>query len=138
MLFFLFIFIVLLLGGIVFTAFGVRRYSASRGWPSTTGTVTESSLSVSGVFDRGGLTTPMVSYVTADGRPQEVRSNASDNLTRYTRGRQLPVRYDPVRPDRMVIDKGGQNGLAHSLIGIIGIILALFGGTGLVLVVLFG
>lgn len=116
----------LVAGGSVMLVFGVRRFRRSRGWPRVAGTVTQSELKVSSPMrDRGGTIHPTVRYRTLEGRELEVRSEAGDNLTNYRIGRELPVRYDPASPERMVIDRLAQNGVAHALAG--GFV-ALFGG----------
>lgn len=103
--------------GAFFLTWGIRRYHRSRAWPLTTGTVTGAELRNPGPLDGTATLAPKVRYLASDGRHYEVTSAASDNLTRYTAGRQVPVRYDPQAPERMVVDRAAQNGVAHATVG---------------------
>lgn len=115
--------------GLVAIVLGSRRFARSRSWPSTTGTVTSTHMSTSSAMRDGGAITPTVRYVPAGGQPIEVESNMNDNMTVYRIGREFPVRYNPARPEQMVIDTFRQNGV---IFAVIGALLVLFGGAGLV------
>ncbi len=129
MLLLLTILIGLTVGGLVVIVLGSRRFARSRSWPSTTGTVTSSRMSTSSATRDGGAITPTVRYVPAGGQPIEVQSSMQDNMSVYRVGRELPVRYNPARPEQMVIDTLGQNGL---IFAVIGALFVLLGGAGLV------
>jgi Protein of unknown function (DUF3592) len=116
---------ILLLVGVLFTliggcfvVFGRRRWARSRQWPRVTGTVTGVSTHLDG--EPGSMSThsPIVAFVV-DGRTVHAESSASDNIHSYRIGRTLPVRYDPERPERAIVDIVGQNGVMHQAVGVV-------------------
>lgn len=123
----------LLATGLAFAVLGVRRYGRSRRWPRTTGTVTGSRMGTSSATRDGGAIAPTVRYAVEGGRVLEVASSVSDDLGSYQSGRELPVRYDPQDPERMVVDTAAQNGLVMALLGLV---LTGVGGFGLLAVAL--
>jgi hypothetical protein len=106
-----------LIGGF-FVVFGHLRWSRSRRWPKVAATVTGVRSMIDG--DPGGTSTssPVVTFEVA-GRTVQAESAAFDNMHSYRPGRTFPVRYDPERPERAVVDIAGQNGLLHQAIGLL-------------------
>ncbi|MFG1874372.1 DUF3592 domain-containing protein [Sphaerisporangium sp. NPDC049003] len=68
---------------------------------------------------------PTIRFTTADGRPVEVEGNVGSSPPIAPVGAEVPVLYDPARPDRMRVDTM----LGGNLIGMV------FAGTGAVFLV---
>lgn len=47
---------------------------------------------------------PTVRFVTADGQPVQARPASSSNAARFVVGQQVGLRYDPQRPDWILLD----------------------------------
>jgi Protein of unknown function (DUF3592) len=101
--------------GCFFVVFGRRRWARSRRWPRVTGMITGAKTLVDG-DGIDSIRSPVVAFEVA-GRTVHAESPAFDNVHAYRPGRKVPVRYDPERPERAVVDLIGQNGLMHQAVG---------------------
>jgi hypothetical protein len=115
--------LVALLGGIVLTALAFRvggDMRASRDWPSTSGTIEAARVAMQSEGNERKLFGAQVSYrYTVGGRSYtgeriSFESGASPNrglaeaiVQRYAPGSAVRVFYDPVRPERAVLEPGG-------------------------------
>lgn len=138
--------LVLLLAGILLTtlAFRVDRDArASRDWPSTSGTIESAAVAMRSEGNERKQFAARIRYAYAvDGRsfsgervsfesgPSANRGLAEAIVARYAPGSNVRVFYDPLQPERAVLEPGGSP-VVPWLLGAGGVVLAAAGVLGL-------
>lgn len=115
----------------------LRKMYRMKKWTHTTGVVTDVEIS-SGMQQSMGTTRntlykPKVRYRIADGRVIDYEPKTSNSWSNYSAGQQIPLYYDPLRPEKAMLGTGFRQWFGLIVFGVGGGFFVIFGAVFLLL-----